>query len=282
MPGSLYVVATPIGNLEDLTARARRILGEVDVIAAEDTRRTSRLLAHVGISKPLISLHAHNEHREAPRLVERIRAGASVAVVSDAGTPGISDPGETLVRLCRQAGLPVVAIPGASAVTAALSISGLPAVPFTFLGFPPPAGEARNRWFEALAHVPGAAVFFEAPHRIRRTLDDLLLVKRQIIINRELSKIYENSIEWDNSSHSVPPDVPDRGEFVVVVGPAPKSEPVPIDGEAMLAFVNHLADLPGLSEDRILSAAAAAFQIPVNRVRTTIKKTKILVKQHNK
>lgn len=283
MPGCLYVVATPIGNLEDMTFRARRILGEVDVIAAEDTRRTSKLLAHCGIAKPLVSLHAHNEYREAPRLVERIRAGESVAVVSDAGTPGISDPGETLVQLCRREGLTVIPVPGVSAVTAALSVSGVPAVPFTFLGFPPPTGEARARWFDALGDVVGTAVFFEAPHRIKRTLDDLSLVKRQILINREITKIHEEYVEWDNSKETQQPRISDRGEFVVVVGPAsaPRAEEQPVEAERLLAIVDHLSELPDLSPDQIVAATAAVFGIQARKAKQAIKKIKILAKQQN-
>ncbi len=171
MAGTLFVVATPIGNLEDLSFRALRILKEVDVIAAEDTRRTAKLLAHYAIRKPMVSLHEHNERRETPRLLARLSAGESIALVSDAGTPGISDPGEHLVRACREAGLPVSPIPGPSAVMAALSTSGVPLGEFVFLGFPPRAGKARDVWFTNLSTEPRTAVFFEAPHRIKRTLE---------------------------------------------------------------------------------------------------------------
>jgi 16S rRNA (cytidine1402-2'-O)-methyltransferase len=190
MPGTLYMVATPIGNLEDLTFRAKRILGEVDVIAAEDTRRTSNLLAHYQIKKPMVSLREHNEAREAARLVEKILAGASVAVVTDAGTPGIADPGARIVNAARAAGITIVPIPGASAVSAAMSVSGSTVPEFSFLGFPPAKGQDRVRWFERLAAVDHPAVFFEAPHRIARTVSEAerILVKKQILVFRELAQ----------------------------------------------------------------------------------------------
>ena len=192
MPGTLFVVATPIGNLEDLTFRALRVLREVDLIAAEDTRRTAKLLAHYEIRKSMVSLHEHNEHRETPRLIERIQGGATVALVTDAGTPGISDPGSKLVERAHAAGLHVVPVPGPSAVTAALSVSGVDGSTFLFLGFPPSSGAARSRWIDRLAEESSPVVFFEAPHRIRRTVTALIAkVNRPIFIHRELTKIHE-------------------------------------------------------------------------------------------
>ena len=150
MPGLLFVVATPVGNLEDLTFRALRVLREVDLIAAEDTRRTAKLLAHYDVRTSVVSLHEHNEFREAPRLVRRLESGTNIAVVSDAGTPAIADPGARLVRLARAHGIKVVPIPGASAVTAALSVAGVTEPEFVFAGFPPSHGKAREDWFEGL------------------------------------------------------------------------------------------------------------------------------------
>ena len=215
--GVLYVVATPIGNLEDLTFRALRILQEVDLIAAEDTRRTARLLAHYQISKPLTSLREHNEARETPRLVQQLRAGSRVALVSDAGTPAIADPGARFVRDARAAGVSIVPIPGPSAITAALSISGLQASAFTFLGFPPASGSSRRHWFERLAQVEDVVVFFEAPHRVHRTLADLadISVNRPIYVHREITKVHEY---FGESTESEP--IVDRGEFTIVVGPS--------------------------------------------------------------
>src|SRR5262245_47875860 len=166
MAGTLFVVATPIGNLEDLTFRALRTLKEVDLIAAEDTRRTSNLLARYEVRKPLVSLREHNEHRESDRLVAQLLAGKSIALVSDAGTPAISDPGALLVRRARSRGVRVVPIPGPSAVAAALSVAGLTSEHFVFMGFPPSSGKARSAWFESARIETRPIVFFEAPHRI--------------------------------------------------------------------------------------------------------------------
>ena len=216
MAGTLFVVATPIGNLEDLSFRALRTLKEVDLIAAEDTRRTSKLLAHYNVRKTLVSLHEHNEHRETTRLITRLESGQSVALVSDAGTPGISDPGQLLVRAAHQHGIRVSPIPGANSIAAALSTTGLPADQFVFLGYPPRSGKARSDWIEELKSSPRTCVFFEAPHRITRTLAELagLLVKRQIFIHREISKLHEELVIYNNETSDV---VAETGEFVVVV-----------------------------------------------------------------
>lgn len=278
MPGALFVVATPIGNLEDLTFRALRVLQEVDLIAAEDTRRTSKLLAHYGVSKPLVSLHDHNEHRETGRLVERIRDGAAVALTSDAGTPAISDPGALLVRACRDAGLRVVAVPGPSAVTAALSVTGVPAVPFTFLGFPPASGQARERWFESISAVSGAVVLFEAPHRVARTINDISIsTKRPIYVHREISKVHEEFVEWPTNSNGA---VADRGEFVLVLGPEITAAPAE-PGPSALEVFTHISAFPGLSEEQAMAATAAALNLTSQKVRNQIKKLKILVKRQN-
>src|SRR5256885_1108608 len=165
MPGTLFVVATPIGNLEDITARALRVLREADVIAAEDTRRTAHLLARYAITTPTISLHEHNEAAKTPSLVERLQRGEAIALVSDAGTPTVSDPGGRLIRAAIDAGVRVEPIPGPSAVLAALAASGLPTDTFTFLGFPPTRAKHRHAWFERLRTAGGTVVFFEAPHR---------------------------------------------------------------------------------------------------------------------
>src|SRR6476660_5920797 len=216
MPGTLFVVATPIGNLEDLTFRALRTLREVDLIAAEDTRRTAKLLAHYEIRKPLVSLREHNEVRETPRLLEQLAAGKNIALVSDAGTPTIADPGARLVRSAHERQLPVVPIPGPSAVITALSVSGFSGSQFVFLGFPPSSGSARSRWFEELAAERRVSVFFEAPHRIRRTLADLnsCLVNKHILVARELTKRFENLAI---AQFDVDVETKDVGEFTVVV-----------------------------------------------------------------
>src|SRR5437773_8319750 len=190
MPGTLFVVATPIGNLEDITVRALRVLREVAIIAAEDTRRTAHLLARHAITTPTTSLHEHNESKRAPTLIARLKKGDDIALVSDAGTPTISDPGGYLIRMAIDAGLRVEPIPGASAAMAALAVSGLPTESFSFLGFPPTRSKARTEWFERLRTVAGTVIFFEAPHRIRETLRELqeTIGDCPDVVGRELTK----------------------------------------------------------------------------------------------
>ena len=277
MSGTLFVVATPIGNLEDLSFRALRTLKEVDLIAAEDTRRTAKLLAHYEIRRPMISLREHNEARETPRLVQRLAAGESIALVSDAGTPGIADPGTRLVHAAREASLRVVPIPGPSAITASLSASGFPADRFAFLGFPPASGAARERWFDELAREPRTAVFFEAPHRIRRTLENCqpILVKRQIIVFRETTKINEESINSPNTA------VKELGEFCLVVGPAVTqsvSDATELAEPAKLAAVFGCLTEYGLAEEQALVMAAKAFDLPPRAAAKILKKYRYSVK----
>jgi 16S rRNA (cytidine1402-2'-O)-methyltransferase len=224
-PATLYVVATPIGNLGDLTGRAREVLAAVEVIFAEDTRVTAILLAHYGIATPMISLHEHNEARRSAQVLERLKAGAAVALVSDAGTPAISDPGARLVREVRAGGFTCLPVPGPSALTAALSVSGVEG-PFVFLGFLPPRGAARRAYLTAWASCAAAIVLYESPHRLRDTLGDLQEVfgpARGMVIARELTKRFEaaervilgEAPAWldADSNHS-------RGEFVIVLEPA--------------------------------------------------------------
>jgi 16S rRNA (cytidine1402-2'-O)-methyltransferase len=192
-PGTLYVVATPIGHPEDITLRALRVLAAVDLIAAEDTRETGQLLAHHGIQGHLTAYHEHNEARKTPELIARIQAGISVAVVSDAGTPSVSDPGFRLVRAALAAGLPVVPVPGASAAITALSVAGLATDAFVFLGFPPRKGAARRRLLERLAPLSETLIFYESPRRITALIADLIAVcgDRQAVLGREMTKTYE-------------------------------------------------------------------------------------------
>lgn len=219
-PGTLYLVATPIGNLEDISLRALRVLREAALIAAEDTRRTRKLLTHHRIPGRLVSLHEHNERARTPVLVRRLLDGDSIAVVSDAGTPGLSDPGAMLVRAAAEAGVPVVPVPGASAVLAALVASGLPAEPVTFFGFLPAGGADRRRALAAMRDLPHTLVLFEAPHRLHRALEDLLeaLGDRRIAVARELTKVHEevyratlSDAVRHFSAH------PPRGEFTLVI-----------------------------------------------------------------
>src|ERR1700704_766629 len=217
MAGTLFVVATPIGNLEDITVRALRVLREVALIAAEDTRRTSHLLARHAIATPTTSLHEHNEAAKAASLVARLQSGESIALVSDAGTPTVSDPGKRLIREAIDAGIRIEAVPGPSAVLAALAASGLPTESFTFLGFPPTRSKDRSDWFERARQVAGTIVFFEAPHRIRQSLGDLhrLVGECEVAIARELTKVHEQLVRGPISTVLSQP-IEERGEFTVV------------------------------------------------------------------
>lgn len=239
--GVLYVVATPIGNLGDLSARAGRVLSEVDAIAAEDTRHTQRLLRHLGIERPLISLHEHNETARVEQLRRRLADGAQLALVSDAGTPLISDPGFVLVRELRRAGCRVVPIPGPCALIAALSAAGLPTDRFTFEGFLPAKSGARRKQLEAGASREETRVFYESPHRIRDLLADLAAVvgERQVVLARELTKTFETLLDGSAAELlSIMDEDPDqaRGEFVVMLAGAPRREEAADDaeGEALL------------------------------------------------
>ena len=218
MPGTLFVVATPIGNLEDITLRALRVLREVSVIAAEDTRRTAHLLSRHAIATRTTSLHEHNESKKTAAIVDRLLKGEDVALVSDAGTPTVSDPGGHLIQTAVAAGVRVVAIPGPSAVMTALAASGLPADTFSFLGFPPIRSRDRIRWFQTLASAAGTVVFFEAPHRIHATLDELgqIIGDRHIVVGRELTKIHEEFVRGPISAINTAA-LGARGEFTVVV-----------------------------------------------------------------
>jgi 16S rRNA (cytidine1402-2'-O)-methyltransferase len=220
MPGTLYLVATPIGNLEDITLRALRVLNEVDLIACEDTRHTGKLLAHYKIAKPSISYHEHNEQERAPRLIEKLKAGASIALVSDAGMPLVSDPGYTLVRLCASEAIRVVPIPGPSALIAALAASGLPTHEFTFAGFLPSRRAARRARMREFAGLNSTLIFYEAPHRIKETLADArdLFGNRQSVVAREMTKLHEQFIRGSLSDMDLGEGAT-RGEIVLLVGP---------------------------------------------------------------
>jgi 16S rRNA (cytidine1402-2'-O)-methyltransferase len=219
-PGTLYLVATPIGNVEDLSPRGMKILRGVDLIAAEDTRHTRALLARFDIHRPLVSYHDHNKDSRTPELVSRLREGASVAVVSDAGSPGISDPAFTLVRAAVEAAAVVVAIPGPSSALCALEVSGLPTDRFVFEGFLPRKSGRRRARIEELRAEPRTIIFFESPHRLKNAIRDLLdvLGDRPASVSRELTKKFEETrrgtlaslLAWVESK-------PPRGEFVLVV-----------------------------------------------------------------
>jgi 16S rRNA (cytidine1402-2'-O)-methyltransferase len=234
MGGTLSIVATPIGNLGDLTERARATLAAADLVACEDTRRTGSLLHHLGIKKRLLSLHEHNERQRLPALLEALEGGSDVALVSDAGTPLLSDPGYRLVTAALEAGHRVVPIPGASAVLAALVCSGLPPMPFTFCGFPPPKSGRRRTFFERFAALEHTLVLFESPHRLAACLADAVTVlgaQRPAALARELTKLYETvergSLGELAAAIAVGPT--SRGEHVLVVGGASRRglEPEP-------------------------------------------------------
>ncbi|HEU4389448.1 MAG TPA: 16S rRNA (cytidine(1402)-2'-O)-methyltransferase [Blastocatellia bacterium] len=223
MPGSLFLVATPIGNLEDITLRAIRVLGEVGIIACEDTRRTRGLLTHLGISKPLVSYHEHNESRRTAELIRKLEEGIDIALVSDAGMPLVSDPGYELVREAIALNIAVVPVPGASALPAALAASGLHADQFNFAGFLPARQTARRSRLAELSSLKTTLVVFEAPHRIKAMIHDALdvLGDRQAAIARELTKVHEEFIRGRLSELAGRIDDSEpRGEYVVVIGAA--------------------------------------------------------------
>lgn len=221
--GKILVVSTPIGNLDDLSPRARRALEEADLVACEDTRHTGRLLAHLGAKKTLVSLHEHNEKRRVPQLLERVREGATIALVSDAGTPLVSDPGFLLVRAAAADGARIEPIPGPSAVTAALVASALPPHPFTFCGFPPPKGGKRKTFFRRFEPLEHTLVVFESPHRIVRSLADAVEIfgPRPSALCRELTKRYEETLRGplDAILQELEARPSIKGELVLVVGP---------------------------------------------------------------
>jgi 16S rRNA (cytidine1402-2'-O)-methyltransferase len=225
--GTLFVVATPIGNLGDITPRALEVLRQVDLIACEDTRQTIKLLNHFGIQKPLTSYHDFNEEKKADELVRKLAGDIDIALVSDAGTPAVSDPGYRIVRICRERAVPVIAIPGPNAAIAALSASGLPSNEFLFLGFLPATKNARKQKLEAVANVSSTIVFYEAPHRIHEVLSDMheILGDREVSLSRELTKIHEEHLSGKLS------DIRERvkpiGEFVIVVAGATESRTKP-------------------------------------------------------
>ena len=220
MSGTLYVVATPIGNLEDTSARALRVLREVDVIACEDTRRTRALLAHFGIHTPTVSYFEHNRLTRGPQLLRQLAGGRSIALVTDAGTPGISDPGFLLVRDARAAGVPVVPIPGPSAVTTALSAAGVPADRFVFDGFPPVKPGRRVNRLTALRELETTVVLYESPHRILATLEAIGTVfgEREIVLARELTKQFEEIVRATPAAHRDRLTAAGvRGEFTIII-----------------------------------------------------------------
>ena len=235
--GTLFVVATPIGNLGDITPRALDILKKVDLIACEDTRQTIKLLNHSGIRKPLTSYHEFNEEEKAEDLADRLAGEENIALVCDAGTPAISDPGYRLVRLCRERGLPVIAIPGPNAAVAALSASGLPSGEFIFIGFLPAKKTARLEKLASIVNVPCTLVFYESPHRIETVLEDMqeVLGDREACVAREITKIHEEYFFGKLSQ--VKNQVKALGEFVVVVSGATEVHQAPLTRDQVLKML---------------------------------------------
>lgn len=244
--GTLFVVATPIGNLEDITLRALKVLKTVELVAAEDTRRTGNLLRHFGIDVPVVSVHEHNEQARVHKIAGRLAKGESVALVTDAGTPGVSDPGAGLVAAIRDAGFRIEPIPGASAVAAAISAAGINSDGFTFLGFPPIRSKDRKQWFASLTEAAKerAVVFFEAPHKLRRTLEELtVLVNRPIFVGRELTKLHEE-LTWATPHDLLAKFENPHGEFTLIVPPgSAPSEPLEVPSDSEIAqLVGHITE----------------------------------------
>ncbi len=274
MPGTLFVVATPIGNLEDITVRALRVLREVTVIAAEDTRRTAHLLARHAITTPTTSLHEHNESAKSPSLVARLQRGDHIALVSDAGTPTVSDPGSRLIRAAIDAGIRIEPIPGPSAVLAALAASGIPSDSFTFLGFPPTRLKDRNLWLDRLRTAGGTVVFFEAPHRIRETLGDLSRVVGDcnVVVARELTKSHEELVRGPIST-VLGALKTDRGEFTVVVEIGEIQE-YGKSGMDLVAEFGQMTSVGLVSKRRAVSMLARKHGLAPNAVYEAIEEAK--------
>jgi len=274
-PGTLYIVATPIGNLEDITLRAIRVLREVDAIAAEDTRHTQKLLSKFDIHTPLTSYHDHNKEEKAPILVSHLLEGKSIALVSDAGTPGISDPGYFLINLAIDQKVPVVPIPGATAAIAALSVSGLPTDRFVFEGFLPSKHATRMKRLTELAKEERTLLFYEAPHRIMQALDDMqkVLGDRKAVLTRELTKIHEQVIRGSLSEAKKQLEAGSmKGEFTIIVEAAASGA-----GRVNISPEEYLKNLilhRGLPKKEAIAVAAHDLGVPkkeIYRIGLTIK-----------
>ncbi len=269
MPGMLYLVPTPIGNLSDISARCRETLEQADFIAAEDTRVSLKLLNHLGIKKSLVSYFEHNKAQKGEWIVQRILSGETCALVSDAGSPAISDPGEELVRQCADAGITVCAIPGPCAAITAISISGLPTGRFCFEGFLSTAKKSRKEHLESLADEQRTMIFYEAPHKLLATLEDMAAAfgaDRSISLCRELTKLHEEVIRTtlggavEYYSQQAP-----KGEFVLIVaGAAPKQEATPTAADAAARVAALMAE--GLSRKDAIKQTATELNLPKNAV----------------
>jgi 16S rRNA (cytidine1402-2'-O)-methyltransferase len=272
MAGTLYLVATPIGNLEDITLRALRVLREADLIACEDTRQTRKLLQHYGIQKPVVSYHEHNEAQRAEELVRRLQQGLDVALVSDAGTPLLADPGYRVAKSAAEAGFAVQPVPGPSALVAALAASGLPTDAFYFGGFLPARQGQRRRALEALAQERATLVFYEAPHRILETLEDVeaVLGPRQVVIARELTKIHEEFLRGAAGEvrQALAARGSVKGEITLLIGKAEAAQApdTPVE-QAVEACLQQ-----GLSRMEAMKAVARQRGIPKREVYSLLEK----------
>lgn len=274
MAGKLYLVGTPIGNLGDISPRALRTLREADFIAAEDTRVTLRLLNHFDIKKPLVSYYEHNAKRSGVKILERILAGESCALVTDAGMPSVSDPGEDLAARCAEAGVEISAVPGPSAAVTALALSALPSGRFTFEGFLSTSGRSRREHLESLKGERRTMIFYEAPHKLRRTLADLrdaFGAERRAALCREMTKLHEEVIRTTlgEAAELYTEENPPRGEFAIVIAGAPEDAAGAVTPEAALALVNeyraggmslkeacrHAAEKTGLKKNELYDLA---------------------------
>ena len=277
MPGCLYVVSTPIGNLDDITVRAINTLKSVGLVAAEDTRRTDLLLRHFGIATPTTSLHEHNEAQKLPLLVRKLSEGLDIALVSDAGTPLVADPGQRLVARAVAEGIRVVPIPGPSAVLAALAVSGYPADEFVFAGFAPSKANDRKSWLEQLATEPRTIVFFETPHRIGKTLADvaLFLGDRPITVGRELTKLHEQVVRT-TSREAGELQIPAKGEFTIVLSPftRPENNQQPIDEKELSSYFYRMTNSKAISRRQAVAATAKRFGLSTNEVYARIERLK--------
>jgi len=278
MPASLFVVSTPIGNLDDITLRALATLKSVSLIAAEDTRRTSTLLRHFGITTPATSLHEHNERQKLPQLLQRLNEGQDIALVSDAGTPLVADPGQRLISAAIRMGITIVPIPGPSAVLAALTVSGLAADDFVFAGFAPSRSKDRAKWLSAFTDESRPIVFFEAPHRIHKTLTELpaILGERPITICRELTKLHEEIIRT-STTEAARLEVLDKGEFTLVVGPKPGpdvSASPAVDDHELVRYFHQLTAENGMMRRAALTQTARKFGLSTKYVYRVIEKLK--------
>lgn len=277
MPGTLFVVATPIGNLEDITLRALRVLREADLIAAEDTRRTANLLAHYSIASPTISFHEHNTQSRIPQLLTRLEAGAAVALVTDAGMPGISDPGVELVRVCWERGITIDPVPGACAPVTAAVASGFPVRPLTILGFVPVLAKDRKAWVARAQGVSGTFTFFETPHRILKTLAETAgwFGDRPIFLAREMTKLHQQFIHGSGTD-IIGHMTSAKGEFTLVVGPteAIKVDPSLGNDEQIFAeFGQMTSESPG-GRRAAVSALATKYVRSANDIYDLIERHK--------